>query len=141
MKKILILLIVLLFASCETIITKDLKSSKFELRQLIKATETTKSTSGYYFFVVAGYNSNEEKETYVKVFAKVENRFRLIEIPIKDLRINIDNSLKKPTLFIEYRDQNIYEDEKLISSDYINKIYVINCPEVYLPERLLPINL
>jgi hypothetical protein len=144
MKKLIglaVTMILVLFSSCDEIVTKDLKSSKFELRQLVKQTDTRKSTSGFYFLIAANYGSSEEKVTTINVFAKVEGRFRLIVIPIEDIRINIDNSIKKPNVVIEYREASKLGDEELVNSEYQKKIYLINCPEVYLPERLLPINL
>ncbi len=144
MKKVLLLLIIITLSSCSE---KDngyrkRKSSKLELRQLIKETETTKQSNGWFFAIGGGYSNSEYKETVVKVFAKVEGRYRLIEMPISSVRINIDDSLKKPNIEIEYEDDKI-GDEELLSDrySYKTKVYIINCSEQYLPEKLLPINL
>lgn len=145
MKKIVYLLIIIgLLSSCESEKIKAFKSSKLELRQLVKETEVKKQASGCFFLISGGYSSSEQNVTTIKVFAKVENRFRLIEIPIKDVRINIDNSLTKPNIEIEYTCQvrnQPSSDEELINLLWVNKIFVINCPEIYLPEKLLPISL
>ena len=135
------LLALVLFTSCEPMINKNLKSSKLELRQLIQETETKKSTYASYFLIAGSYSQSEYKETKVKVFAKVENRYRLIEMPIDEVRIAIDNKLKIPNIEIEYINHVKYSDEELVSKSYITKVYVINCPEQYLPEKLLPIGL
>ncbi len=135
------LLALVLFTSCEPMIDKNLKSSKLELRQLIQETETKKSTYASYFLIAGSYSQSEYKETKVKVFAKVENRYRLIEMPIDEVRIAIDNKLKIPNIEIEYINHVKYSDEELVSKSYITKVYVINCPEQYLPEKLLPIGL
>ena len=135
------LLALVLFTSCEPMINKNLKSSKLELRQLIQETETKKSTYASYFLIAGSYSQSEYKETKVKVFAKVENRYRLIEMPIDEVRIAIDNKLKIPNIEIEYINNVKYSDEELVSKCYITKVYVINCPEQYLPEKLLPIGL
>lgn len=135
------LLALVLFTSCEPMIDKNLKSSKLELRQLVQETETKKTAYASYFLIAGSYSQSEYKETKVKVFAKVENRYRLIEMPIDEVRIAIDNKLKIPNIEIEYINHVKYSDEELVSKRYITKVYVINCPEQYLPEKLLPIGL
>lgn len=139
----LLLTVVFCFSlfSCEDMKEKTFKSSNLELRQLIKETTTEQSASGYYFLIGGGFDYNENKITTVKVFANVEDRFRLIEIPIKDIRINIDNKISKPFIIVEYKKKNECSDEELINTDWVDKVYVVNCPEQYLPEKLLPISL
>ena len=136
-----LMLALVLFTSCETISNKKLKSSNLELRQLIQETKTTKYSSASFFLIAGGYSQSEYKETKVKVFAKVDGRFRLIEMPIQDVRININNKLNKPNIVIEYEHTSKFTDEELVSREWFGKVYVINCPEQYLPEKLLPIGL
>lgn len=136
-----LVLALVLFTSCEPMIDKNLKSSKLELRQLVQETETKKTAYASYFLIAGSYSQSEYKETKVKVFAKVENRYRLIEMPIDEVRIAIDNKLKVPNIEIEYINHVKYSDEELVSKSWITKVYVINCPEQYLPEKLLPIGL
>lgn len=136
-----LMLALVLFTSCEPMIDKKLKSSKLELRQLVQETETKKTAYASYFLIAGSYGQSEEKITTVKVFAKVENRYRLIEMPIDEIRISIDNKLTTPNIEIEYTNNKKYNDEELVSKDWITKVYVINCPEQYLPEKLLPIGL
>ena len=100
----ILICILLLLTSCIHNTEKEYKSSKLELRQLVQETETQKTTHDYYFIIAGGYDSHENKITTVKVFAKVEGRFRLIEMPIEEIRISIDNKIKKPNIEI---DQNI----------------------------------
>tara|TARA_R110000782_G_scaffold263136_1_gene355659 strand:+ start:62 stop:511 length:450 start_codon:yes stop_codon:yes gene_type:complete len=135
------LLALLLLTSCDSIRDKDLKSSKLELRQLVQETEIKKGSNGYFFLIGGGFNSYEKKITTVKVFAKLNDRFRIIEMPIQDIRISINNKLVKPNIQIEYVDSYKYSDEELVNQKWISKIYVVNCPEQYLPEKLLPIGL
>lgn len=129
----------LIFSCSEDV--RNFKSSKLELRQLVQQTETKKTSSASYFFLIASYGSSEVKYTTVKVFAKVEKRFRLIEIPIEDVRISINNKLINPNIEIEYKYHKKLMDEELINLGWISKVYVINCPEQFLPEKLLPIGL
>ena len=135
------LLALVLFTSCEPMINKNLKSSKLELRQLVQETETKKTSYALYFLIAGSYSQSEYKETKVKVFAKVENRYRLIEMPIDEIRIAIDNKLTIPNVEIEYVNNEKYSDEELVSNRWKTKVYIINCPEHYLPEKLLPIGL
>lgn len=129
------------FTSCETMSNKKLKSSNLELRQLVQETETTKYSSASFFLIAGGYSQSEYKETKVKVFAKVDGRYRLIEMPIEYIRINIDNKLSKPNIVIEYEYTSNFTDDEIVSKEFFEKVYVINCPEQYLPEKLLPIGL
>jgi len=136
-----LLLALVLLTSCEPMIDKKMKSSKLELRQLVQETETKKTAYASYFLIAGSYGQSEEKVTTVKVFAKVENRYRLIEMPIEEIRIAIDNKLTTPNIEIEYTNNEKYNDEELVSKGWVTKIYVINCPEQYLPQKLLPIGL
>lgn len=130
--------IILLATSCQSIKDKPFKSSKLELRQMIQDTETSHSSSGSFFLIAGSYSEQHNEIITVKVFAKVEGRYRMIEMHIEDVRINIDNKISTPFIVIEYWANRKYGDEELISSSYKYKIYVINCPEKYLPEKLLP---
>jgi len=136
-----LVLALVLFTSCESMVDKNLKSSKLELRQLVQETENKTNAYASYFLIAGSYSKSEYKETKVKVFAKVENRYRLIEMPIEEVRIAIDNKLKTPNIEIEYVNHYNLTDEELVNNIWITKIYVINCPEQYLPEKLLPIGL
>lgn len=62
-------------------------------------------------------------------------------MPIEEIRIAIDNKLTTPNIEIEYTNNEKYNDEELVSKGWVTKVYVINCPEQYLPEKLLPIGL
>ena len=126
--------------SCKEVTYRDLKSSNLELRQLVKTTEINKSSSGHFFLIAGSYNSKETVNTTVKVFAKVEGRYRIIEMPISMIRIVIDNNLKKPYIQVEYWHHQLVNDEEVLNSVSKN-YYVIYCPEQYLPEKLLPIEL
>lgn len=141
MKKIWLLLALPLIISCQSIEDKDYKTSKFELRQMVQQTETVKNTSASYFFMIGSYSNSERSYTTVKVFAKVNGRYRLIEMPIGDIRIAINDSLSTPNIEIEYTSYYKKEDEHIFNHRYSITAYVINCPEKYLPEKLLPIGL
>lgn len=138
MKKLIIITVILLmFTSC----SENRTSSKLELRQLIQQTEVSKYSSGIYFFAIGTYNQLEESKIIIKCFALVEGRYRMVEIPIEKLRIVIDDTLISPILQIEYTAMDIYSDNDLLNCSNLDKVYVLYCPEKYLPERLLPITL
>jgi len=115
-------------------------SSTFELRQLIQNERTTTSSSAMYFLVIGSYASNTTTTEEVKVFAKVNGDYRMLTMPLEDVRIRINNKLTKPTLLITYRDA-LHTDEEICDSKWVSKKYIISCPEKYIPEKLLPINL
>lgn len=143
--KLSIVLFVLLsfcVISCQEEKREPNKTEVFKLRQLIQETESYSSKTGMFFMFGGYYNEKEEKETTVKVFAEVEGRYRLIEMPIEDIRIVINDKLIYPYIQIEYYSMSNYSDEEIVSNnDLSSKIFVITCPEKYLPEKLLPIDL
>lgn len=140
-KSILLLVLCAIFVSCEEIKDKDFLTSKLELRQLVKQTSTKEEAQGSYFLIAGGFSQTSEQETTVQVFAKVDGMYRLIEMPIERIRINIDNSLDKPNLQVSYRNERPKTDTQIVDRVQYYDVYIINCPEQYLPEKLLPIKL
>lgn len=137
-----IIVAVIFTTSCERYDASDKITNTMELRQLVKTSTTKESSGGSYFLVVAGFSSSKTKVDLVKVFAEVDGMYRLIEMPLKDIRISIDNSLTKPNILIQYRSSSEYTVNELLSPHYyVGKTYILNCPEEYLPEKLLPIGL
>jgi len=141
MKKIIFILLIGFAFSCETKNEPSMK--RYELRQLVKEEKTTKNSSGSFFFVVGEYRNSEKKELVVRVFANTEIGFRYFEIPLRKIIIRIDNSIPKP--YLQFYDRIDIEDDLyfFITCTFCGKydgIYLI-CPEKYLPEQLLPINL
>ena len=100
---IYLLIFQLSLISCVPLRKKSFISSKFELRQLVKETENKKESSGVFFLIGGSFHSEESNETKVKCFAKVDGSFRIIEMPIEDIRIRIDNKLKKPNDYFSRR--------------------------------------
>lgn len=133
-----------LFISCaekgSDDVYKDRQTSVLELRQLVNKTEVNKQTYGAFFLIGGSISSTESTEVYVKVFAKVDGYFRVVSIPINKLRVNIDNTLEKPNLIIEYYSTK-KSDSWVLADEYRQEVFIINCPEKYLPEKLLPIEL
>jgi len=143
MKNIIKLMIIcLLFVSCGRNNNYKLRrSSKLELRQLVQKTDKEEITTAS-FFILSNHISQENRTvTTIDVFAKVEGRFRFIKIPIEMARITIVDSIKIPNIEVEYLEYRNIGDEKLLDDYWITKKYIINCPEKYIPEKLLPIEL
>lgn len=147
MKKLLILLTAFSLLSCrefvknedELYLTRATKS--LELRQLVNSENIGTKSHGSYFLIGGSYSSKTETEVSIKVFAKVDGYFRVVNIPIKEVRVNIDNKLDKPTLQINYTEEKLTSSSLLDYHVYSINYYIINCPEKYLPEKLLPIEL
>ena len=144
MKQLLILFFISVFISYgkpnSEDLQKDRQTSVLELRQLVNKTEVNKQTYGVFFFIGGSINSTESTEVYVKVFAKVDGYFRVVSIPIHKLRVNIDNTLEKPNLVIKYYNSK-RTDSWVVQQYWQQEECIINCPEKYLPEKLLPIEL
>ena len=141
MKKIIFLLVsIALFSSCNLIVER--KSNKFELRQLDSSVSDSKSSNAWFFIAAGSYSENTSNESVVKVFAKVDGMYRLIKFPLEMARINIDNSISSPNIQLVYRNEIEISDERLLNGyNYLVDYYIINCPEIYLPEKLIPIEI
>lgn len=154
MKKLILLGLILLsvmLSNCEHVPSKVYETNSFQLRQLVnKETVSTKSESS--FFLISGsYISETQREETLKVFAKVGDSYRFIEISLEDIRIVINDDLNKPEIQFVYEGYGVHGDKRSSDNtaieDYRNKYsshvkaVTIYCPEKYLPEKLLPIEL
>jgi len=148
MKNLILLLLSIILFSCSTggYDTRYDKTSNLELRQLVNLSEenTNTSRSGIFF---STYYSHSEDRDYVKVFAKVDESYRFLKLPIEVIRIKLDSTVMNPYIVINYsyssnKDEK-YSDSFILSDDnydtYIDD-YTIVCNEKYLPEKLLPID-
>lgn len=116
------------------------QSAKMPLRQLAQDTTHSKGSSAWFFLIGGAYNSGETQSINVKMFAKVEGRYKLIEVPITDIRVVIDNNVASPYIIKEYENLYAFSDEEATERSYMGLI-ILYCPEKYLPEKLLPIGL
>lgn len=141
MRKYFILLIIIFgLISCNEF--KERLSDKIELRQLESSVSSTKTSSAWFVITAGSYDQSETSIPIVKVFGKIDGTYRLIEFPLKNARINIDNSIKTPTIQIGYTyHRNLRNTEILRNSEYNADYYIINCPDIYLPEKLIPITI
>ena len=119
-------------------IIKVRHTDTFELRQITSKTDKKESVSGYYFLIGGSFSGEKTENNVIKVFAKVDGYYRVVSFPLEKLRVSIDNALLKPTLKLEYTDTPKTNEDVVNSS---GNVYIINCPEKYLPEKLIPIEL
>ena len=126
------------------------ESGPMKLRQLANVTETEKSSGGTFVLFFATYHSQEKDMDFIKVFAEVDGLYRFIEIPMELVKVKIDNSVATPYVQIRYSfngtgpiwRSNTYIIENVEYAGRLNLTdYVITCPEQYLPERLLEIDI
>lgn len=142
MKKILILIFLIgIFVSCKET-TGRISTSKMELRQLISKEVTSKSSSGSFFVIMGGYSSNESQYEIIKMFVKVDNTYyKLLKLNLEDVNVVIDNKISKPYLILTTESFSDKTDKEILRYiGYGDEIY-LHCPEKYLPEKLLNIEL
>lgn len=145
MKKLLLLLILFTFSNCvDKPISQNSITTKMELRQLINKEETNKHSSGSYFFIIANYSSSETKQDIIKMFVKVDNiYYKMLKIKLESVNIIINNKISKPYLQVISNDLSYtkMKDSEIISHiGYYDTVFLY-CPEKYLPEKLLNIEL
>jgi hypothetical protein len=141
MKKVLGLLVVLFMIGCQPIEYKDLHSDKIYLRQLVNRDITQTHTSGSFFLIAGSVNSNTETNTVVKLMGDVNGEYRFMQFDFEKVRIKIDNKVTTPYIVLNYRDTSKMSMDYLLKYPYYIESVTIVCPEQYLPERLLPIQI
>ena len=140
MKKLLGLLVGLFLISCGPDYT-DRHTDKIQLRQLVNKELTETHTSGAFFLVAGSVNSDSETKTVVKLMGEVNGEYRFMQFDFEKVRIKIDNSVKTPYVILNYRDNHDISIDSLLEYSWALKSVTIVCPEQYLPEKLLPIQL
>ena len=140
MKKLLGLFVMFFLFSCGPDYTKR-HTDKIYLRQLVNREVTETHTSAAFFLVAGSMTSDSETQTVVKVMGDVKGEFRFMQFDFEKVRIKIDNNVKTPYIVLNYvDDRDVTIDYLLEYNYYINSVTIV-CPEQYLPEKLLPIQL
>jgi hypothetical protein len=141
MKKLLGLLMLGFLFGCQPIEYKDLHSERIYLRQLVNRDVTETHTSGSFFLIAASINSESQTNTVVKLMGEVNGEYRFMQFDFTKVRIKIDNKVTIPYIVLNYnRREKVETDFLLEYYGYINSITIV-CPEQYLPEKLLPIQI
>jgi len=142
MKKLLGLLVVLCMISCNQPVEKIYHSDKIYLRQLVNTTVSETYTHGSFFLVAGSITSESTTETVIKLMGNIDDEYRFIQFDFERARIKIDNSVKTPYIVLNYKnDRELSIDEQLKKMNWYCVTITIVCPEQYLPEKLLPIQI
>jgi hypothetical protein len=141
MKKLLLLFVTFLMIGCHHGEYKDYHTDKIYLRQLVNRDVTETHTSGSFFLVAGSVSSESETSTVVKLMGKVKDEYRFMQFDFEKVRIKIDNKVTTPYIVLNYREISEMSMDYLLEYGYYVKSVTIVCPEQYLPERLLPIQI
>ena len=140
MKKLLGLLVGLFLIGCGPDYTAR-QTDKIYLRQLVNRDVTETHTSGAFFLVAGSMSSESETSTVVKVMGDVKGEYRFMQFDFEKVRIKIDNNVKIPYVVLNYSYYEPLDFDYLLKYSYHTNSVTIVCPEQYLPEKLLPIQL
>jgi hypothetical protein len=141
MKKLLLLFAMLLMIGCERVEYKNYHTDKIYLRQLVNRDVTETHTSGSFFLIAGSVSSESETSTVVKLMGEVNGEYRFMQFDFEKVRIKIDNKVTTPYIVLNYRETSEMSMDYLLEYGYYVKSVTIVCPEQYLPERLLPIQI
>lgn len=141
MKKLLLLFVTLLMIGCRPVEYKDYHSEKIYLRQLVNRDVEETHTSGSFFLIAGSVSSESETSTVVKLMGEVNGEYRFIQFDFEKVRIKIDNKVTTPYIVLNYRETYEVDTDYLLKYPYYLESITIVCPEQYLPERLLPIQI
>jgi len=141
MKKLLLLFALLLMVGCNMPVYKSYHTDKIYLRQLVNRDVTETHTSGSFFLIAGSVSSDSETQTVIKVMGEVNGEYRFMQFDFTKARIKIDNRVTTPYIVLNYVDDEVKSVDYLLEYGYYVKSVTIVCPEQYLPEKLLPIQI
>ena len=141
MKKLLLLFAVLLMIGCDRVEYKNYHTDRIYLRQLVNRDVTETRTSGSFFLIAGSVSSESVTSTVVKLMGEVNGEYRFMQFDFEKVRIKIDNKVTTPYIMLNYRDTSETSVDYLLKFPYYIGSVTIVCPEQYLPERLLPIQI
>jgi hypothetical protein len=141
MKKLLGLFVMLFLFSCQPKGWKNYHSEKIYLRQLVNRDVTETHTSGSFFLVAGSVSSTSETSTVVKLMGEVNGEYRFMQFNFEKIRIKIDDKVTTPYIILNYTETYEVDTDYLLQyPGYLDSVTIV-CPEQYLPERLLPIQI
>jgi hypothetical protein len=116
-------------------------TDKIYLRQLVNRDVTETHSSGAFFLIAGSVSSSTETETVVRVMGEVDGEYRFMQFNFEQVRIRIDNKVKTPYIVLNYFYYEPQSIDELLYYSYHFESVTIVCPEQYLPEKLLPIQI
>lgn len=116
-------------------------TDKIYLRQLVNKDVTETNTSGSFFLIAGSMSSETESQTVIKLMGNVNGEYRFMQFDFEKVRIRIDNNVKTPYIVLNYRETYDVGIDYLLKYPYYVDSVTIVCPEQYLPEKLLPIQI
>ena len=145
MKKLCVLSVMLLFGSLFLFRCgpnyMNYHTDKIYLRQLVNRDVTETHTSGSFFLIAGSMSSETESQTVIKLMGNVNGEYRFMQFDFEKVRIRIDNNVKTPYIVLNYRETYDVGIDYLLKYPYYDDSVTIVCPEQYLPEKLLPIQI
>jgi hypothetical protein len=141
MKKLLLLFSLLLMIGCDRVEYKNYHTDRIYLRQLVNRDVTETHTSGAFFLIAGSVSSESVTSTVVKLMGEVNGEYRFMQFDFEKVRIKIDNKVTTPYIVLNYRKTSEMSINYLLEYGYYVKSVTIVCPEQYLPEKLLPIQI
>jgi hypothetical protein len=108
---------------------------------LVNRDVTETHTSGMFFLVAGSMSSDTETSTVVKLMGEVKGEYRFMQFDFTKVRIRIDNKVTTPYIVLNYNNRDVVETDYLLKYPYYIESITIVCPEQYLPEKLLPIQI
>ena len=143
---ILIITLLITISSCKKVITKCEFAEKSELRRFKVETTITKTSSGYLFFFIGGYSSQESTDSKIKFYAKNKlNEYCLFECKLQNVKIRLDSTIVNAYVNFKYEVPNTRGfagnrcgldsiDYECIANDLIYQMYQVKAVIVCNPE-------
>ena len=126
---------------CNIVEYKNYHTDRIYLRQLVNRDVTETHTSGSFFLIAGSVSSDSETQTVIKVMGEVKGEYRFMQFDFTKARIKIDNKVTNPYIVLNYVEDEVKSIDYLLEYGYYVKSVTIVCPEQYLPEKLLPIQI
>lgn len=112
MKKIFYAIVILfIVSSCKDSnkAYENVLGGKHELRKFNVKTSNQTSSSGYYFLVAGGYNSETVENSVVRFYFKnYRDEYQLLEMPITKVNVRIDSTAIKPYVKFYWNEEGGY---------------------------------
>ena len=139
------LLLIVIASSCKQEVkisdTEKVLGGKHELRKFNVKTNTSTSTSAFYFLVVGSYSSTTTSNSIVRFYFKNhKDEFQLKEMPLNKVNIKIDSTVTEPYVKFYWVNNNKTMDNTSAMYDYdITKAVIFVKILIFNPKLILMI--